>query len=110
MMDARYSRLVRIAQVLVLVGACTVAGAATAGSWQPVGLGDCPGRDVAGSRGPAPEAGKCDPGFVGYTAVCWANGCTYKKVATGSSSCVACTTVQQCPAGTRLCSLGFCEE
>ena len=84
MMDGRYSRLVRIAQVLVLVGACTVAGAATAGSWQPVGLGDCPGRDVAGSRGPAPEAGKCDPSFVGYTAVCWANGCTYKKVATGS--------------------------
>ena len=54
------------------------------GAWQPVGIGDCPGRDVSGSRGPAPEAGKCDASFAGYTAVCWASGCTYKNVATAA--------------------------
>jgi hypothetical protein len=83
MMDGRTFRLVRAAQVLVLVGACTVASVGRAASWQPAGVGDCPARDVAGSRGPVPEAGKCDANFVGYTAVCWAAGCTYKKVATG---------------------------
>jgi hypothetical protein len=60
------------------------AGAASAGSWQPAGVGDCPGRDVGGSRGPTPEAAKCDAGFAGQTAVCWANGCTYKNVSTSS--------------------------
>jgi hypothetical protein len=60
------------------------AGAASAGTWQPVGVGDCPGRDVAGSRGPAPEAAKCDASFAGMTAVCWTSGCTYKNVATAA--------------------------
>jgi hypothetical protein len=68
---------------------CQVAGAAPAapppsvGGWQPMGVGDCPGRDVAGSRGPVPEPGRCDANFAGFTAVCWANGCTYKNVLTG---------------------------
>ena len=68
---------------------CAVAGAAPAapppasGGWQPMGVGDCPGRDVAGSRGPVPEPGKCDANFAGFTAVCWATGCTYKNVLTG---------------------------
>jgi hypothetical protein len=48
-----------------------------------MGVGDCPGRDVAGSRGPVPEPGKCDANFAGNTAVCWASGCTYKNVLTG---------------------------
>ena len=59
-------------------------GVASAGTWQPVGVGDCPGRDVSGSRGPKPEAAKCDASFAGNTAVCWATGCTYKSVATAA--------------------------
>jgi hypothetical protein len=58
------------------------AGAASAGPWQPVGIGDCPGRDVASSRSPAPDPGKCDDKFAGFTAVCWTHGCTYKNVST----------------------------
>ena len=68
----------------VAFGAWLYVGTASAGTWQPVGVGDCPGRDVAGSRGSVPEAGKCDASFAGYTAVCWATGCTYKNVATSS--------------------------
>ncbi|MBN2573317.1 MAG: hypothetical protein JXP73_02015 [Deltaproteobacteria bacterium] len=59
-------------------------GIAGAGTWQPVGIGDCPGRDVAGSRSPAPDPAKCDANFVGFTAVCWTTGCTYKNVATAA--------------------------
>ena len=59
-------------------------GVASAGTWQAVGTGDCAGRDVAFTRGAAPEAGKCDAKFVGYTAVCWAHGCTYKSLATSA--------------------------
>jgi hypothetical protein len=29
-------------------------------AWQAVGIGDCPGRDVAGSAGPTPDPSKCD--------------------------------------------------
>jgi hypothetical protein len=54
------------------------------GNWRSAGTGDCPGRDVAGSRGPTPDPAKCDPSFTGYTAVCWNEGCTYKNIATGS--------------------------
>ncbi|MEI8192065.1 MAG: hypothetical protein WCI75_20330, partial [candidate division NC10 bacterium] len=54
-----------------------------AGGWRGVGTGDCPGRDVAGSREPAPDPSKCTAGFVGFTAVCWNDGCTYKNVPTG---------------------------
>jgi len=118
MMDGCSCRLVRTAQLLVLVGASTVAGAASANSWQPAGVGDCPARDVAGSRGPVPEAAKCDSNFVGYTAVCWPNGCTYKKVATGSCTggmnpgqmytCAAATPVAK-PAGNwQAVGLGDC--
>jgi hypothetical protein len=38
---------------------------------------------VGASRGPLPDAGKCDANFTGYTAVCWSTGCTYKNVLTG---------------------------
>jgi hypothetical protein len=54
------------------------------GNWRPVGTGDCPGRDVAGSTGPNPDASKCTAGFGGYTAVCWNGNCTYKNLPTGS--------------------------
>jgi hypothetical protein len=53
-----------------------------AGGWRGVGTGDCPGRDVASSTGPNPDPGKCTAAFAGFTAVCWANNCTYKNVPT----------------------------
>jgi hypothetical protein len=58
------------------------AAAPASGAWQAVGLGDCPGRDVGGTRGPYPDPTKCDASFTGQTAVCWPTGCTYKTVAT----------------------------
>jgi hypothetical protein len=67
-----------------LLSAALWAGPASAGVWQPVGVGDCAGHDVSGSHGPTPEAAKCDANFSGQTAVCWANGCTYKNVPTSS--------------------------
>jgi len=78
------SRRVRLSAFsFVTLGAWLCIGTASAGTWQPVGVGDCPGRDVGLSRGSSsPEAGKCDASFAGYTAVCWAQGCTYKNVAT----------------------------
>ena len=54
------------------------------GTWQAVGIGDCPGRDVSGSSGPAPDPSKCNAAFAGQTAVCWTTGCTYKNVATAA--------------------------
>ena len=84
-MHGPFSRGLRLGGCcLVALGTLVCIGTAQAGTWQPVGVGDCPGRDVAGSRGSVPEAGKCDASFAGYTAVCWAGGCTYKNVATGS--------------------------
>lgn len=52
------------------------------GVWQTVGIGDCPGRDVASSRGFVPDPVRCDPASAGHTAVCWKDGCTYKNVPT----------------------------
>lgn len=82
-MQVRTSRWSRAAWVLVLVGVSSVTGAAKAGPWQPVGIGDCPGRDVAGSAEPSPDPSKCTASFAGQTAVCWTTGCTYKNVAAG---------------------------
>jgi len=59
-------------------------GAPHTSAWQSVGIGDCPGRDVAGTSGPTPDPSKCDSNFAGNTAVCWATGCTYKNVVTGA--------------------------
>gem|GEM_PF-3469292 len=50
------------------------------GTWQPVGIGDCPGRAVSSSRGPIPDPGRCQASFAGNTAVCSAKGCSYKSV------------------------------
>lgn len=67
-----------------LAAACVaLSTAAGAGTWRSVGTGDCPGRDVAGSPGAQPEGGRCDAAFAGFTAVCWAHGCTYKNLPTG---------------------------
>ena len=49
-------------------------------------VGDCPGHDVGGSRGPYPEPGQCNASFAGQTAICWSTGCTYKNVPTGKCS------------------------
>jgi hypothetical protein len=49
-----------------------------------VGLGDCPGRDVAKTTGLAPDPSKCNANFAGQTAICWTSGCTYKSVATAA--------------------------
>jgi hypothetical protein len=49
-----------------------------------VGIGDCQGREVAGTAGPTPDPSKCNGGFAGNTAVCWASGCSYKDVPTAS--------------------------
>jgi hypothetical protein len=53
-------------------------------SWQPAGIGDCSGRDVAGTAGPFPDPTRCNASFAGQTAVCWASGCTYKSVTTAT--------------------------
>jgi hypothetical protein len=67
---------------LVVLVASLGAGGASAGSWQPMGIGDCPGHDITTSRAVTPESGKCDTSFAGMTAVCWSTGCTYKNVPT----------------------------
>jgi hypothetical protein len=69
---------------LVIVLSCTSAECAGSNFWQSVGLGDCPGRDIAGSSGPNPDPAKCSDAMQGQTAVCWDHGCTYKNIETGS--------------------------
>ena len=54
------------------------------GNWRPVGTGDCPGNDSAGSTGPNPDPSFCTASYNGFTAVCWSQGCTYKHIATSS--------------------------
>jgi hypothetical protein len=70
----------RVVSGLCLLGTSLFALAASAGVWQAVGIGDCTGHDVSSSRATMPDASKCDASFAGQTAVCWANGCTYKNV------------------------------
>jgi len=60
------------------------------GSWIYVGIGDCPGNDIAGgSLGMLPNPQVCDSPHAGLAAVCWDNatprvmsppGCTVKSV------------------------------
>lgn len=57
---------------------------AGSGKWKSVGTGDCPGRDIASSKGPNPDPAKCTDTVRGQTAVCWDQVCTYKNIATGS--------------------------
>jgi hypothetical protein len=83
-MICRVSRRVPFVALSSFLAVGLSAGVAGAGVWQPAGVGDCPGRDVGGSRGSTPEASRCDASFAGQTAVCWANGCTYKTVPTAS--------------------------
>jgi hypothetical protein len=62
-----------------------LSGQAWAG-WVPAGQGDCPGLQVWGSAGEAPEAERCTPEFAGKTALCFTQvcypGCQYIDVAT----------------------------
>lgn len=74
----------RRARILFFLGACAVSAHAVAEGWQAVGVGDCPGRGVAGTTGPNPDPSKCNASFAGQTAVCWTTSCTYKNVATTS--------------------------
>jgi len=74
---------------LLLVACLTILAAADSvcaqsSSWESVGTGDCPGRDVSSSPGPTPDPAKCDAAFAGFTAVCWSGACTYKNVLTAS--------------------------
>jgi hypothetical protein len=82
-MRERTSRGVRITWLLVLLVASSVGRTAAAGAWLPVGIGDCPGHDVAETAGTSPDESRCTASFAGQTAVCRATGCTYKEVATG---------------------------
>lgn len=60
------------------------------GSWEYVGIGDCPGNDIAGgAAGSVPDPVVCDSQHAGLAAVCWDGatprvmsppGCTVKSV------------------------------
>lgn len=42
------------------------------GTWEYVGIGDCPGNDIAGgAQGDAPDPKVCDDQHAGLAAVCW---------------------------------------
>lgn len=57
---------------------------AVSNNWRAVGEGDCPGQDVAESTGPNPDDLKCTDAFLGQTAVCREQSCTYKSIETAS--------------------------
>jgi hypothetical protein len=69
---------------LALLAALSATSAHT--EWRLVGEGDCPGRQIIGSLGVAPEAKHCTPEFAGKTALCFTQvcnpGCQYIDVAT----------------------------
>jgi hypothetical protein len=48
---------------------------AAAGTWVKIGEGDCPGPQVIGSLGEAPEVEHCTPAFAGKTALCFTRNC-----------------------------------
>jgi hypothetical protein len=50
-------------------------GGAHAGTWVPVGEGDCPGRAVNGSAGEQPDPAFCTAAFSGKTALCYTRNC-----------------------------------
>lgn len=65
---------------LILAAGLQVSAAAAPGRWELLGTGDCPGRDVASSKGREPEGARCTPEAKGTAAVCWDGGCTYKSI------------------------------
>jgi len=72
-----------------ILGCCALAllgPAAWAGTWVYVSRGDCPGPQVFGSAGEAPERERCTPEFDGKTALCFSfncnPGCQYIDVQT----------------------------
>lgn len=62
--------------------------ATTQAGWRLVGEGDCPGRQIVGSDGSAPNADLCTSDFAGKTALCFEQvcypGCQYIDVATAA--------------------------
>lgn len=70
--------------------------------WRLVGQGDCPGVQVQGSVGEAPEPDRCTPGFAGKTALCFTQvcypGCQYIDVPTA-----------QCAGGAEMANVYTCE-
>lgn len=59
---------------------------AQAGSWELVGVGDCPGPQVTGTMGEQPDHELCTPALAGKTALCFTQvchpGCQYIDVPT----------------------------
>lgn len=74
---------------------------AQAGTWVPVGQGDCPGVQVVGSSGTEPERERCTPAFAGKTALCYTKvcnpGCEYINV-----------TTRDCRGGTEMADVYTC--
>ncbi|MDP2433158.1 MAG: hypothetical protein Q8O33_14185 [Pseudomonadota bacterium] len=93
--------------LLLLIALSFTHGAtARAGTWVPVGEGDCPGPEVNGSAGEHPDAIHCTPTFTGKTALCFTNncnpGCQYIDVPTtqcrgGAELADVYTCVQEAP-------------
>lgn len=84
MNSSRLFILILLTILLISIMSAPAVHAASTGYWQLVGTGDCPGRDVANSRGAKPVSARCTEQFLGRTAVCWNNECTYKNIETGA--------------------------
>ena len=70
----------------------------TAGGWEYVGIGDCPGNDIAGgSQGDAPDPRVCDNQHAGLAAVCW-DSRTPRALSTPSCT-VKSVTAENCRGG-----------
>jgi hypothetical protein len=76
---------------------------AQAGTWAPVGKGDCPGAQVWGTAGDMPEGERCTTEFIGKTALCFTQvcypGCQYIDVLT-----------KDCRGGTEMADVYTCVE
>jgi tetratricopeptide (TPR) repeat protein len=68
------------------------------GSWEYVGIGDCPGNDIeGGGPGEVPNPKVCDSGHLGLAAVCWDTHTP--RVLSPSSCTVKRVTVENCTGG-----------
>jgi hypothetical protein len=74
---------------------------AQAGQWRLVTQGDCPGPQISGSPGAAPEDEVCTAAFAGKTALCFTQvcypGCQYIDIPT-----------QACQGGAELAQVYTC--
>jgi len=75
---------------------------AQAGHWRLVTQGDCPGPQISGSPGAAPEDEVCTAAFAGKTALCFTQvcypGCQYIDIPTHA-----------CQGGAELAQVYTCE-